>query len=89
MSSYCLKCKKIQKMENIDSNVLKTKNDKTMILLKWAFCGSKKSRFIKNQETRGVLSNLGFKTPISKIPLLGDILFWMQFHGKLQNKQNS
>ena len=74
MSSYCLKCKKIQKMENIDSNVLKTKNDKT-ILLKWALCGSKKSRFIKNQETRGILSNLGFKTPISNIPLLGDILF--------------
>ena len=44
---------------------------------------------VKNQETRGILSNLGFKTPISKIPLLGDILFWMQFHGKLQNKQNS
>ena len=62
-------------MENIDSNVLKTKNDKTMILLKWALCGSKKSRFIKNQVTRGILSNLGFKTPISKIPLLGDILF--------------
>ena len=48
MSSYCLKCKKIQKMENIDSNVLKTKNDKTMILLKWAFCGSKKSRNKRN-----------------------------------------
>ena len=48
MSSYCLKCKKIQKMENIDSNVLKTKNDKTMILLKWALCGSKKSSNKRN-----------------------------------------
>ena len=45
-----------------------------MILSKCAICGSKKSRFIKNQETNG-LSNLGIKTPSSKVPLIGDILF--------------
>ena len=46
-----------------------------MILSKWAICGSKKSRFIKNQEAIGLLSNLGVRTPLSKVPILGDILF--------------
>ena len=35
----------------------------------------KKSRFIENQEAKGLLSNLGIKTPLSKVPILGDILF--------------
>ena len=47
-----------------------------MILSKCAICGSKKSRFIKNQEAKGLLSNLGVRTPLSKVPILGDILFW-------------
>ena len=38
-------------------------------------CGSKKSKFIKEQVAKGILSSLGLKTPLSKIPLLGDILF--------------
>ena len=38
-------------------------------------CGSKKSRFIKNQEAKGVLNNVGIRTPLSKVPILGDILF--------------
>ena len=46
-----------------------------MILSKCAICGSKKSRFIKNQEAKGLLSNLGIRTPLSKVPILGDILF--------------
>ena len=46
-----------------------------MILSKCAICGSKKSRFIKNQEAKELLSNLGIKTPQSKVPILGDILF--------------
>ena len=46
-----------------------------MILSKCATCGSKKSRFIKNQEAKGLLSNLGMKTTLSKVPILGDILF--------------
>ena len=46
-----------------------------MILSKCAISGSKKSRFIKKQEASGILSNLGLKIPLSKIPLLGDILF--------------
>ena len=51
-----------------------------MILSKCAICGGKKSRFIKNQEAKGLLSKLGIKTPLSKVSILGDILFWMQFH---------
>ena len=50
-------------------------NGRTMILSKCAICGNKKSRFIKNQEAKGLLSNLGVRTPLSKVPILGDILF--------------
>ena len=45
-----------------------------MILSKSAICGAKKSKFIKKQEVKGLLSNLGIRTPLSKIPLLGDCL---------------
>ena len=75
MKTYCLKCKK--NTENIDSKILSTSNGKSMILSKCAICGSKKSRFIRNQEAKGLLSNLGTRTPLSKVPVLGDILFWM------------
>ena len=73
MKSYCLKCRK--DTENINPRVSNTSNSKTMILSKCAICGSEKSRFIKKQEASGILSNLGLKTPLNKIPLMGDILF--------------
>ena len=73
MLSYCLKCKKIT--ENIDPRVSATSNDKTMVLSKYAICGSKKSKFIKKQEAKGILSNLGIRTTSSKIPILEDVLF--------------
>ena len=73
MESYCLKCRK--DTENINPSVSSTSNGKAMILSKCTICGGKKSRFIKNQEVKGLLSNLGIRTPLSKIPLLGDILF--------------
>ena len=73
MKSYCLKCRK--DTENIDSKVSNTRNCRTMILSKCAICGSKKSRFIKNQKAKGLLSNLGVRTPLCKVPLLGDVLF--------------
>ena len=73
MKSYCLKCRK--DTENINPRVSNTSNGKGMILLKWAIWGSKKSRFIKNQEAKGLLSNLDPRTPLSKVPVLGDILF--------------
>ena len=72
MKSYCLKCRK--DTENINPKVSKTSNNRIMVLSKCAICGSKKSRF-KNQEAKGLLSNLGIKTPLSKVPILGDILF--------------
>ena len=46
-----------------------------MVIPKCAIRGRKKSRFIKNQEAKGLLSNLGIKTPLTKVPILGDILF--------------
>ena len=73
MESYCLKCKK--NTENIDPKVLAMSNGRAMILSKWAICGSKKWRFIKNQEAKGLLSKLGIRTPLSKVAILGDILF--------------
>ena len=72
MVTYCLKCKKGTK--NINPEISSTSNGKTMIS-KSAICSSKKSRFIKNQEATGLLSNLGIKTPRSKVPILGDICF--------------
>ena len=73
MLSHCLKCKK--NTESINPKVSKTTNGKTIILSKCAICGSKKSKFIKEQQTKGLLSNLGIRTPLNEIPLLGDILF--------------
>ena len=73
MGSYCLRCKK--NTENIDPKVLATSNGKAVILSKCAIFDSKKSRFIKNQEVKGLLSNLGIRTPLSTVPILGDILF--------------
>ena len=46
-----------------------------MVLSKYAIYGSEKSRFIKNQEAKGLLSNLSVRTPLSKVPILGDVLF--------------
>ena len=73
MLSYCLKCKK--STESINPKVLKTVNGKTMMLSKCVICGSKKSKFIKEQEAKGLLSKIGIRTPLNKIPLLGDVLF--------------
>ena len=46
-----------------------------MLLSKCARCGNKKSKFIKEQDARGILSSSGIRTPLSQIPLLGPILF--------------
>ena len=73
MKSHCLRCRK--DTENINPKFSKTSNGRTILLSKCAICSSKKSRFLKNQETKGLLSNLGITTPLSKVPLLGDILF--------------
>ena len=73
MKPYCLKCRK--DTENIDLRVSNTSNSRKTILSKCTICGSKKSRFIKNQEPKGLLNSLGARTPLSKVPILVDILF--------------
>ena len=72
MLSYCFKCRRNTK--SINPKVSKTTNGKAIILSTCTICGSKKSKFIKEQEAKGLLSNLGLRTPLNKIPVLGDIL---------------
>ena len=73
MKSYCLNCRK--NTEKINRRVSKTSNSRKIVLSKCAICDSKKSRFIKNQQAKRLLSNLGVTTPLSKVPILGDIFF--------------
>ena len=73
MITYCIKCRR--KTENLNSKIFKTKIDRLIMQSKCAVCGIEKSRFVKEQEANGLLSNLGIKTPLSKIPLLGNSLF--------------
>ena len=73
MLSYCFKCRRNTK--TINPKISKTTDGKAIILSTCAICGRKKSRFIKQQEAKGFLSNLGLRTPLNKIPVLGDILF--------------
>ena len=70
--TYCLPCRKYTKSTN--PKIVKSKNDRSVIQSNCAICGSKKCRFIKEQQTKGLLSNLGIKTPLNKVPLL-NILF--------------
>ena len=61
--------------ENLKSKIFKTKNGRLIMQSKCHDCGIKKSRFVKEQEAKGLLSSLGLKTRLSKISLFGDILF--------------
>ena len=73
MLSYCLKCWKNTKSKN--PKVVKRKNGKIMLLSKRAVCDSKKSRFIKEKEASRLLSSLGISSLLSRIPLVGPLLF--------------
>ena len=70
--TYCLACKKYTKNNNL--KIARNRQNRLMIQSNCANCGSKKSRFIKEQQAMGISSNLGTKTPLSKVPLL-NILF--------------
>ena len=59
--------KKTTKTENINPVVSKTSNGRTMILSKCAICGAEELKFIKEQEAKGLLSNLDIRTPLSKL----------------------
>ena len=73
MLSYCLKYRKNTESKN--PKVVRIKNRTIMVLLKCEVRDSKKSKFIKEQEASELLSSLGIKTPLSKIPLVGPYLF--------------
>ena len=62
MLAYCLVCK--ENTKNIDSKIIQTKNGKLVLLSKFAVCSNEKSRFMKEQEAKGLLSNLNIKTPL-------------------------
>ena len=68
MKTYCVKRRK--DTENIDPKIVRTKNNRLVMQLKCSVCGIRKSRFVKEQEAKGLLSNLGIKTPLNKIALL-------------------
>ena len=72
MLTYCVQCRK--DTEKIDPKMVRTKYNKLIMLSKCPVCRIKKSRFVKEQKANGLLSNLGMKTPFSKIPLL-NVLF--------------
>ena len=73
MWSYCFKCRK--KTEGKNPKVATIKNGRTISLWKCAVCSTKKSKFVKEQKASGLLSSLWIKTPLSKIPLVGLLLF--------------
>ena len=72
MNTYCVKCRK--DTENYDSKMVRTKINRLVMQSECSVCGIKKSRSVKEQETKGLLSNLGIRIPLSKIPLL-NVLF--------------
>ena len=73
MLTYCVKCR--QNTENLVSKISESKNNRLITQSKCAVCGSKKLKFIRQQESKRLLRNLGLKTPLLKFPLLGDFLF--------------
>ena len=72
MRTYFVKCRR--DTENIDPKMFRTKNNRLIMKSKYSVCRIKKWRFVKEQEAKGLLSNLGIKTLLSKIPLL-NVLF--------------
>ena len=70
--TYFLACRKYTK--NINPKIVRNRQNRLMTQSNCAVCNNKKSRFIKEQKALGILSNLGIKTPLSKVPLL-NVLF--------------
>ena len=71
MKSYCVECK--SDTTGIDPKMCRTKNNRLVMQSRCPVCGIKKSRFVKKQEAKALLKNLGIKTLLSKIPLLNAI----------------
>ena len=72
MKTYCLKCK--TNTDNIDPKMFKTKNNRLLMQSICSVCKNRKSRFVKEQDVKGLSGQLAIKTPLSKIPLL-NVLF--------------
>ena len=72
MRAYSVRCRK--DTDNIDPTIFRTKNNRLLMQSKCSVCKNKKSRFVKQQDTKGLLNNLGINAPFSKIPLL-NVLF--------------
>ena len=70
--TYCLVCRDYAKNNN--PKIVRNRQNRLMIQSNCANCDSKKPRFIKEQQAMGILSNLGIKTPLSKVPLLNILL---------------
>ena len=66
MKTYCLLCRK--NTDNVNSKMIKNKNGRLQLKSQCSICGNKKSRFVKQQEAKGILSTLGIRIPLSKIP---------------------
>ena len=73
MLSYCFKCRKNTEIKN--PKIARTKNGRIMLLSKYAVCGSNNLQFMKQQEASRLLSSLGIKATLSKIPLVAPLLF--------------
>ena len=73
MKTYCIKYRK--NTENLKPKIFKTKNGRLILQSKCADCGIKKSRFVKEQEAKGLLNSSSLKIRLSKIRLFGDIFF--------------
>ena len=80
--AYCLACRKY--IKSINQKIVRNRQNRLMIQSNCATCGSKKSRFIKEHQPMGLLSNLGIRTPLSKVPLL-NVLFNLKPKLSLQN----
>ena len=75
MLTYCIKHGK--NTENLNPTISKTKNGRLIMQSKCTVCGITNSRFVKEQKAKWLLSSLGIKIPLIKIPLSGNILFWV------------
>ena len=73
MLSYCLKCR--TNTESKNPKVVKTKNRRMMLLSKCSVCDSKKLKFIKEREAKGILSKL----TLIKVPILSDLPIGKKF----------
>ena len=67
MQTYCVSCKR--NTENKNAKVIKTKNGRLQMKSNCSVCGKRKSQFVSNQKASGLLSSLGVRTPLSKIPI--------------------